>query len=217
MKRIALLVLASLFSVIMYAQTTVTGVVTGIDDEQPVPFANILIKGTTQGTFTDANGAYSINCNQDAVLIVSAIGYSTQEVVVGGRTVINIGLKTDSNLLEETIVVAYGTAKKGTFTGAASVVKQDAIKDVPAASFENALNGKVAGMQITTTSGQAGSAPSIRIRGIGSMNASNEPLYVIDGVPAISGGTGQMGDYIYTSNNVMASMNPSDIESITVL
>lgn len=161
MKRIALLVLASLFSVIMYAQTTVTGVVTGIDDEQPVPFANILIKGTTQGTFTDANGAYSINCNQDAVLIVSAIGYSTQEVVVGGRTVINIGLKTDSNLLEETIVVAYGTAKKGTFTGAASVVKQDAIKDVPAASFENALNGKVAGMQITTTSGQAGSAPSI--------------------------------------------------------
>lgn len=84
-------------------------------------------------------------------------------------------------------------------------------------SFEKALSGKVAGMQITTTSGQAGSAPNIRVRGIGSMNASNEPLYVIDGVPVVSGGTGQMSDYIYTSNNIMNSLNPQDIESITVL
>jgi TonB-dependent SusC/RagA subfamily outer membrane receptor len=134
-----------------------------------------------------------------------------------GRERVTITLAPETVNLDEVMVVAYGTVKKGTYTGAASVVKQDAIKDAPAVSFEQAMNGKVAGMQITQTSGQAGSGSAIRIRGIGSMNASNEPLYVIDGVPTISGGTGQMGDYIYTSNSVMSTLNPNDIESITVL
>ena len=136
---------------------------------------------------------------------------------MNGRAVINVSLSPDAVALDETIVVAYGTAKKGSYTGAASVVKKDAIKDVPGTSFENALNGKVAGLQVTTNSGQAGSTSSIRIRGIGSMNASNEPLYVIDGVPVSSGNAGQMGDYLYSSNNVMSTLNPNDIESLTVL
>ena len=124
-------------------------------------------------------------------------------------------MATDALALDEVIVVAYGTSTRGTFTGAASVVKADAIRDVPTLSFENAMGGKIAGMQITTLSGQAGSTSSIRVRGIGSMNASNEPLYVVDGVPVISGNVTQMG--IYTSNNVMSTINPNDIESITVL
>jgi TonB-linked SusC/RagA family outer membrane protein len=217
MKRIVLLVVMALATFIAYAQTTVTGTVTSSDDGQPIPFANVMIKGTTTGAFTDSKGMYSIKCTSNATLIFSALGFSNVEIPVGGKSVVNAILKTDATMLDETIVVAYGTAKKGTFTGAASVVKQDAIKDVPTASFESALNGKIAGLQITQSSGQAGSTSSIRIRGIGSMNASNEPLYVIDGVPVSSGDAGQMSDYIYSTNNVMSTLNPSDIESITVL
>lgn len=217
MKRIVLLVVTALFSIIAYAQTTVTGTVTSSDDGQPIPFANVIIKGTTNGAFTDAKGVYSIKCPPNAILVFSAMGFSNLEIPVGGKGVVNAVLKTDATMLDETIVVAYGTAKKGTFTGAASVVKQDAIKDVPATSFESALNGKIAGLQITQSSGQAGSTANVRIRGIGSMNASNEPLYVIDGVPVSSGDAGQMSDYIYSTNNVMSTLNPSDIESITVL
>src|SRR5574344_531033 len=217
MKRIVLLVVMALATFIAYAQTTVTGTVTSSDDGQPIPFANVMIKGTTTGAFTDSKGMYSIKCTSNATLIFSALGFSNVEIPVGGKSVVNAILKTDATMLDETIVVAYGTAKKGTFTGAASVVKQDAIKDVPTASFESALNGQIAGLHITQSSGQAGSTSSIRVRGIGSMNASNEPLYVIDGVPVISGSAGQMSDYLYTSNNVMSTLNPTDIESITVL
>jgi TonB-linked SusC/RagA family outer membrane protein len=124
-------------------------------------------------------------------------------------------MTADATNLDEVMVVAYGTTTKGTFTGAASVVKSDAIKDVPTLSFENAMNGKVAGVQISANSGQAGSTSSIRVRGIGSMNASNEPLYVVDGVPVVSGNVSNMGNY--TSNNVMSTINPSDIESVTIL
>jgi TonB-linked SusC/RagA family outer membrane protein len=119
--------------------------------------------------------------------------------------------------LEEVMVVAYGTAKKSTYTGSAAVIRQGDIKDNPTVSFENALIGRAAGVQVTAASGQAGSIPSIRIRGIGSMNASNEPLYVIDGVPVVSGNAGQMSDYTYATNNVMSSLNPADIESVTIL
>jgi TonB-linked SusC/RagA family outer membrane protein len=126
-------------------------------------------------------------------------------------------MTADATNLDEVMVVAYGTTTKGTFTGAASVVKSDAIKDVPTLSFENAMNGKVAGVQISANSGQAGSTSSIRVRGVGSMNASNEPLYVVDGVPVVSGNSSQLSGYIYTSSNVMSTINPSDIESITIL
>ena len=126
-------------------------------------------------------------------------------------------LKSDSELLDEVMVVAYGTAKKSSYAGSASLVKADALKDIPTTSFENALNGKVAGLQLTNNSGQAGSAPAIRIRGIGSMNAGNEPLYVVDGVPVSSGNTGQMSGELYSTNNIMNTLNPEDIESISVL
>lgn len=217
MKKSILIVLSILLVNIGWAQTRVTGTVTSSDDGSPVPYATILIKGVRgAGANTDLDGKYTLtNVPADAVLVFSYIGYRTQEVPVGGRSVVNVILAPDALALDEVMVVAYGTATKGTFTGAASVVKSEAIRDVPTLSFENAMNGKVAGMQITTTSGQAGSTSSIRVRGVGSMNASNEPLYVVDGVPVVSGNVTQMG--IYTSNNVMSTINPSDIESITVL
>ena len=218
MKKTILLALFALCTSVMFAQTTVTGTVTAADDGSTIAYANVQEEGTTNLVFTDDNGKFSINVPADGNLIVSFIGYVTQKVPVNGKAVVNIVLAPEAVQLDETIVVAYGTAKKGTYTGAASVLKADAIQDVPTTSFENALNGKIAGVQITQSSGQAGAASSIRIRGIGSMNASNEPLYVIDGVPVNSGDTGQMSDYISgTSNNIMNTLNPSDIESITVL
>ena len=218
MKKTILLALFALCSSVMFAQTTVTGTVTAADDGSTIAYANVQEEGTTNLVFTDDNGKFSINIPSDGNLIISFMGYVTQKVPVNGKAVINVVLAPEAVQLDETIVVAYGTAKKGTYTGAASVVKSDALKNVPTTSFENALNGKVAGLQITQSSGQAGSTSQIRIRGIGSMNASNEPLYVIDGVPVTSGNTGQMSDYVAgTSNNVMNTLNPSDIESITVL
>lgn len=217
MKKTILLALFALCSSVMFAQTTVTGTVTAADDGSTIAYANVQEEGTTNLVFTDDNGKFSINIPSDGNLIVSFMGYVTQKVPVNGKAVINIVLAPEAVQLDETIVVAYGTAKKGTFTGAASVVKADAIQDVPTTSFENALNGKVAGLQITQSSGQAGSTSEIRIRGIGSMNASNEPLYVIDGVPVNSGDAGQLSDYTCATNNVMNTLNPNDIESITVL
>ena len=218
MKKIILFALCIFVSGAMFAQTTVTGTVIGSDDRNPIPFASVHVDGTTNLVFTDDDGKYSIgNVPGDGALIISVMGYVTQKVSVNGRAVINVELHPEAVQLDEAMVVAYGTATKGTYTGAASVVKADAIQDVPNTSFENALSGKIAGLQVTTSSGQAGSTPSIRIRGIGSMNASNEPLYVIDGVPVSSGNIGQMSDYTYSTNNVMNTLNPNDIESITVL
>ncbi len=217
MKRSILLALFALCTSVMFAQTTVTGKVIAQDDGTPIIGANVVQEGTTNIAFTDLDGKFSINVPSDANLIFSYVGFVTQRVAVNGKASIDVVMASDAVMLEETIVVAYGTAKKGTFTGAASVLKTDAIKDVPTTSFENALNGKVAGLQITQSSGQAGSTSSMRIRGIGSMNASNEPLYVVDGVPVNSGNTGQMSDYTYATNNIMNTLNPSDIESITVL
>ncbi len=219
MKKLIFIVLSALFVNAGMAQTRVTGTVTASDDGSPIPYAVVLLQGSRGvGTNTDADGRYALgNVPSDGVLVFSYVGYKTQQITVAGRTVINVEMVTDALALDEVIVVAYGTSTKGTFTGAASVVKADAIKDVSTLSFENAMAGKVAGLQVTTLSGQAGSTSSIRVRGIGSMNASNEPLYVVDGIPVISGNVSQLSSNIYTTNNVMSTINPNDIESITVL
>ncbi|MBP1672163.1 MAG: NB-Dependent Receptor Plug [Bacteroidetes bacterium] len=217
MKKSILIVLSVLLVTIGMAQTRVTGKVTSSDDGSPVPYATIQVKGVSGvGATTDLDGKFILpNVSGNATLIISYIGYRTQEVPVNGRAIVDVIMTADATNLDEVMVVAYGTSTKGTFTGAASVVKSDAIKDVPTLSFENAMNGKVAGVQISANSGQAGSTSSIRVRGIGSMNASNEPLYVVDGVPVVSGNVSNMGNY--TSNNVMSTINPSDIESVTIL
>jgi TonB-linked SusC/RagA family outer membrane protein len=219
MKKLIFIVLSVFFVNAGMAQTQVTGTVTASEDGSPIPYAVVLLKGSRGvGTNTDADGRYALsNIPSDGVLVFSYVGYKTQEIPVAGRKVINVEMATDALALDEVIVVAYGTSTKDTYTGAASVVKADALRDASTASFENVMGGKVAGLQVTTLSGQAGSTSSIRVRGIGSMNASNEPLYVVDGVPVISGNVSQLSDEIYTTNNVMNTINPNDIESITVL
>ena len=197
------------------AQTRVSGKVTSASDGAGV-IVSVVVKGSATGVSSDINGAYTIdNVPSGATLVFSGLGYEKLEVPVNGRSIVNAALSANNQELNEVIVVAYGTAKKGTYTGSASVV--DPNTDVPANSFEDLLNGRAAGVQLTRSSGQAGATPSVRIRGIGSMNASNEPLYVIDGVPVVSGNAGQMSDYTTATNNIMSSLNPADIETITIL
>ncbi len=181
---------------------TVSGVVTDSSTGEPVPFASIQIKGTLDGGSTDADGNYSILVNSDAVLIFSSIGYQDQEIEVGGRSAINVSLHPDSEMLDETIIVAYGTAKKSAFTGSASLVNEEKLKDRVVSNISNALAGQVSGVQIISSNGAPGSDATIRIRGIGSMSASNAPLYILDGVPY---------------DGSISSINPADIESMTVL
>lgn len=198
-------------------QQAVSGTVTDAATGIPLSGVTVSVGSTQTAVATDNNGNYRISVPSDAVLTFRAVGYTAQDIPINGRQVVNMALQPSNNALEEVMVVAYGTTTKASFTGSATTVSAADIQDASTVTFENALMGKMPGVQITNSSGQAGAAPSIRIRGIGSMNASNDPLYVIDGVPAVSGGSGQLGDYIYTSNNVLNSLNPADIESVTVL
>ena len=181
---------------------TVTGKVLDSSTGEPVPFASIQIKGTLSGGSTDADGNYSILVQNDAVLIFSSIGYQALEIAVDGRESVNVTLHPDAEMLDETIVVAFGTSTKEAFTGSATVVNSSDIAKVQASEPTRALEGIVAGVQMTTSSGTLGESPSIMIRGIGSINAGTSPLYVIDGVP-------YSGD--------LDNINPNDIESMTVL
>jgi TonB-linked SusC/RagA family outer membrane protein len=200
-------------------QKRVSGTVRSSEEGAPVEFATVSVKGSTESTVTDVDGKYTITMSENSnVLVFYALGTKQKEVPVGRQTEINVVLESAALELEEVIVVAYGTAKKSTYTGSAGVIKQEAIKDLPVVSFQDALNGRVAGLNVSSHSGQVGSAPEIRIRGFGSMNAGNEPLYVVDGIPVVSGSAGQLGSALYSNtNNVMATINPADIESITVL
>jgi len=218
MQKVLLLLCSVFFCLGISAQApvTVSGKVSA-KDGSPLP-ASVMVKGTTRGTSTDAKGNFTLaDVPSNAVLVFSSVGYKTTEAAVDGKSVVNITLDYDAQALDEIITVAYGTVKKGSFTGSADVINADEIKNTPTTTFQNAIIGKAPGVQVTSGSGQAGSVTNIRIRGIGSMNASNEPLYVIDGVPVNSGDAGQLSDYIYATNNVMNTLNPNDIESITIL
>ena len=197
-------------------QVSVAGKVTD-QNGAPLSGVTITVKGTSTAASTNSSGLFTLNADQNATLVISAVGYTSQEVQVRGRKTISVTLTSDEQAIDEVMVVAYGTAKKSNFTGSAATVSAKDIDKQPVTSFEKALAGQVPGLTVTTTSGQAGSTSAIRIRGIGSMNASNEPLYVIDGVPVISGDVSQMSAYTYNTNNVMSTLNPNDIENITIL
>jgi TonB-linked SusC/RagA family outer membrane protein len=201
-----------------YAQTSIRGTVISSTNKTPMPGVSVLAKGSKTGVVTGSVGNYSISVPANTTsLVFQFAGYKTQEVAIGGRGSINIELEEIFTALNDVMVVAYGTSKKASYTGAASVIKQNDIKDVPSTSFQNALVGRTAGVQVTSFSGEAGATPSIRIRGIGSMNASNEPLYVIDGVPVVSGDQGTLSNSFIGSNNIMNTINTADIETITIL
>jgi TonB-linked SusC/RagA family outer membrane protein len=184
-------------------QRTITGTVTSAEDGLGVPGVSIVVKGTQMGTVTDFNGQYTLMVPGTAeFLVFSFVGLQTQEILIGDRTLIDVVMQPDYLQMDEVMVVAYGTATRGTFTGAATVVGSQKIEARPIANVTQAIEGQTPGVQVTSASGQPGSGQAIRIRGFGSINYSNEPLYVVDGVP-----------YDLNINNI----NPNDIESITVL
>lgn len=201
-------------SAVAFAQNRViTGTVTSVEDNMGVPGATVLVKGTTIGAATDLDGKYSISVPPgNNVLVFTFVGLTTREVSIGNQTTINVALQPDVQALTEFVVTSYGDQSKREITGAISSVKGDVFQDLPMQSFDRAMQGRIAGVQVTSTSGQPGGALNVRIRGVGSVNAGNDPLYIIDGVQVPAGGLSGQG-----SQNALASINPNDIQSIEVL
>lgn len=191
------------YSVATAQKSQVTGTVKDEQTGESVPGVNVVIKGTSSGTVTDADGKFSMEAAGDDVLVFSFVGYASKEVAVAGRTSLEILLTTDITSLDEVIVVGYGVQKKSEVTGAISKVGAQSLTAVPNGRIETALQGRVAGVTIMQNSGQPGSGSTIRIRGVTTFGASNEPLWVVDGVVVDAGGIGYL--------------NQSDIESIEVL
>ncbi|NOU61443.1 SusC/RagA family TonB-linked outer membrane protein [Marinifilum caeruleilacunae] len=196
----------------------ISGVVTSAEDGLSIPGVSVIVKGTTIGTTTNFDGQYSLNVPEgESVLVFSFVGMTTQEVAVSGAT-LNVVMESESIGVDEVMVVAYGVTKKSSFTGSASTVNSDKLKDTPVTSFEKALSGNVPGLQVSSVSGQPGASTEIRIRGIGSFSADQNPLYVIDGVPVTTSSTGitYSGEEGSTTTP-LSTINPADIESVTVL
>lgn len=203
-------------------EITVKGKVTDAEGN-PLPGVNILEKGTTNGAVSDLEGNYTISVNSpNAILIFSFVGFLSEDIEVGKQTTIDVILIEDIQALEEVVVVGYGTMKKKDLTGAVVSIDGDKLNITVANTFDQALQGQAAGVQVVNNSGQPGAATSVRIRGINSLQGSNEPLYVIDGVQFSGKGVSTIS---FTGNNKgvadvtnpLSSINPSDIESIEVL
>ena len=193
--------LAVLISSAAFAQNLkVTGSVTDANNGEPVPFAAVHLKGTMNGVSTDGDGYYTITVPEDGVLVFSCVGYQTMQVAVDGKMTHNVALVSEQ--LDEVVMVAYGTAKKSSFTGSASSVKSESLEKRTVSNVTKALDGLVAGVTTSADSGQPGEGAGIQIRGYGSINASSTPLYVVDGVPY---------------DGSISAINPNDIESLTVL
>jgi TonB-linked SusC/RagA family outer membrane protein len=196
---------------IAIAQTrTVTGTVISVEDGFPLPGVNVVIKGTTSGTVTDLNGGYSIQVEPNQTLVFSFVGFETQEAVVGNRSIIDISLQIDAKTLGEVVVVGFGTITKGDLTGNIATVKGAEISNIPVPNFQEALQGRMAGVFVESNSGKLGEGVKIRVRGTTSISGGNEPLYIIDGLPITS--SGAIGDF-----NPLADINFNDIESFEVL
>jgi TonB-linked SusC/RagA family outer membrane protein len=182
---------------------TVSGKVTASEDNLPIPGVSVVLKGSKTGTNTDVDGVFKISIPDDnAVLVFSAVGFVTQEIPVGTKSVIDIALSSDLKTLTEVVVVGYGTQKKSQLTGAISSVGAKEINEMPITNLGQALQGRAAGVDVTQSGSKPGTVPRILIRGRRSFNAGNDPLYVVDGIPLAGG---------------YEDMNPSDIQSMEVL
>ena len=198
-----------LLPISLFAQQTVKGTVVG-EDGVPIPGVNISIENTNKGTTTDFDGNYSIVVEQNQVLKFSYLGFKPKKVTYTNQNEINITLQLDTAVLEEVVVVGYGTAKKEDLTGAVDLVTPKDFNKGPINSAQQLITGKIAGVNVTSASGSPGDGQNITIRGLGSLSLTSEPLYVIDGVPIDNGGVGG-------SRNPLNIINPNDIASITVL
>ncbi len=185
----------------VFQQKTVSGKVTDASG-LPLPGVTVVLKGTTQGTITDSGGNYTItDVNEKTTLVFSFVGMKTMEIPTGNQAVINVTMVADAIGIEEVVAIGYGTIRRKDLTGAVSQVKSDEIQKIASAGLDQAMQGKVAGVQVMVNQGDPGGSVSMRIRGIGSINGSSEPLYVVDGIPL---------------NNIN-SINTADVESIDVL
>lgn len=202
-------------SEVVIQQITVTGNVVD-DTDQPLIGVNILIQGTLSGAQTDFDGNYTINIDEGAILEFSYISMLTQTIAVKNKTIINVIMQQDASSLDEVLVTGYGIQTKESLTGSVGLVTSKTLEQAPTSTFEQSLRGSMAGLQATAIDGGPGANTQIRIRGIGSITASSEPLYVVDGIPVQSGSIAT-NDNNGRSTNVMSAINPNDIESITVL
>lgn len=198
------------------AQTLqVRGIVLSKDNDEPVIGASVVVKGGRNlGVITDYEGRFSLKVDEGAMLRFSYIGMKAQELPA--RAEMTVRLESDTEVLDEVVVTGYGNVKKSSYTGSASVMSTDKQKDLPVVSITQMMEGNLSGVNILNSSGQPGSGTSIRIRGYGSITASNAPLYVLDGVPIMSG-TMQSDVMNTTGFDILSTLNPSDIENITIL
>ena len=195
---------------LLMAQSAITGTVTEQSTSLPLPGVNVIIKGSTTGAATDFDGNYQISANNGDILVFSYIGFVTQEITFTGQTPINVQLSEDAAQLNEVVVTGYGSVRKEDLTGSADLIKAEDFNQGPIVSAQQLLQGKVAGVSITSGGGAPGEGQSIVIRGLGSLSLTNSPLIVIDGVPIDNGGVGG-------SRNPLNLVNPNDIESMVVL
>ncbi len=212
---------------VMAQQTTVTGTITDGTDGSPLIGANVLVKGTGTGSIADVNGKFSVSVPTGKdVLVISCIGYKQQEITLkAGQKVVNVVMKEDSELLDEVVVVGYGTMKKSDLSGASVSMGEDAIKGSIITNLDQSLQGRAAGVTAVQTSGAPGSSSSIRVRGQATINANAEPLYVVDGV-IVQGGGQSGGDYGFgdalgngtvSTISPLSTINPADIVSMEIL
>lgn len=181
---------------------TVSGTVTSLEENEPLPGVNVQIKGTTTGTITDVEGNYSVSAPADGTLVFSYVGFVTEEIPINSRSVVDVTLSPDIHTLGEIVVVGYGTQREEAVTGSVASIDGGVMRDVPSANISQALQGRLPGVEFTQTSSQPGAAMQIRIRGTRSLTASNDPLIVLDGIPF----AGSIGD-----------INPNDIKSVDIL
>jgi TonB-linked SusC/RagA family outer membrane protein len=194
-------------------QKTITGTVTGAEDKLPIAGVTILVKGTTTGAVTDVNGKFQISAQVGAVLEFRFVGMKTSEVEVGSAVIYNVGLELDLIGVNEVVVVGYGTQIKSKVTGSIAKVDGAILKNVPVASVEQALQGKTAGVFIESVNGKSSGTTNMRIRGSSSISATNQPLFVVDGLPLTTEALNQSGAVI----NPLSTINFNDVESIEIL
>ncbi len=192
---------------------SVTGKVTSLEDGSAMPGVSITVKGTTRGANTDSEGNYRIATTDNAKLVFSFVGFSTVEVEVGNRSVINVQISADTKTLNEVVVTGYGSQIKRDLTGNIAQVKSKDIENMPTPSVDAALQGRAAGVYVNAGGGKLGQGVTVRVRGNSSISASSQPLYVVDGVPVTTGDQGNYGG----DTNPLADINSNDIESIEIL
>ena len=205
-----LLFCALFFSMNLQAQNSLNGKVTDDVTSDPIAGVNVVIKGTSSGTASDFNGDFSVNVKEGDVLVFSYVGYSTSEITYNGELSIEVSLSEDASVLDEVLLIGYGSVRKDDLTGAADLITSDDFNQGSVLSPEQLISGKLAGVSVTSGGGAPGEGQAIRIRGLGSLSLTNSPLIVVDGVPLNDGGVGG-------SRNALNSINPADIQSMTVL